>query len=402
MPLTDDDNGVPWSEQLVTTRLAPPLRSDNEYHFPEKHSDAIVRTIAHHREDFDRTVIWFSPQQHAQVRPWIAKPFQRTPETGLGGLLDRLPLEVLHHIMSDMDMHTFFKFRQVNLRLRDTADSLHQYQMVAAHGLNAFCALLRTKLARDVTLSTFYDGLCTKACSFCGEFGGFVKLMTWTRCCFTCFQESGTSLWPLAGLGKRHHLTRAEMRGLRSFKTLPGHYMLEQRLIKGRVTVTPLKEVLRVYDQDPTRPEPLEGPSLSWCLRNLKKFAFMEVAALPYLDQRTGKVERGICCAGCQFAFDQEILSYADPFGKWNTKEKPKDKIYSEDSILRHFKWCKYAQQMWETTAGGARPAEMPATVEREVWGPEYFAEFLGSFAQQPPQHLAFGAGNDAHGNAVS
>lgn len=386
MPLTDDDDGVPWREQLVTTRLAPPLRSDNEYQFPEKHAEAIVRTIAHHREDFDRAVIWFSPEQHAPVRPWIAKPFQRTPETSLGGLLERLPLEVLHHIMSEMDMDTLFKFRQVNLRLRHRADSLHKYQMAATHGLNALCALLRTKLARHITLSTFYDGLCTKACSFCGEFGAFVKLMTWTRCCFTCFQNKASPIKPLAGLGKTYHLTRAEMRGLRSFKTLSGHYMLDQRLIRNRVIVTAHTEVLRISEQDPTRPKPLlEGGSLNWSLSNLKKFAFMEVVALPYLGQRTGKVERGICCAGCQFASDREILGYADPFGKWNTNDQPKDKIYSEDSILRHFKWCKYAQQMWESTAEGARPAEMPATVEKEVWGAGFFAEFLGSYAQQPP-----------------
>jgi hypothetical protein len=53
-------------------------------------------------------------------------------------------------------------------------DSLNRYQRVVSHGLNLFCALLQTRIAIDVTLLDFYQALCTKTCTLCGESGGYI------------------------------------------------------------------------------------------------------------------------------------------------------------------------------------------------------------------------------------
>ena len=146
-------------------------RSATEYSFDEEQADAIVQTAAYHRRDFCLSVIWFSPRENFNVRPSIATPFRQTSNIGLR-FLDWLPLELLHETLFYLDMHSLFKFRQTNLRSRQTVDAIKQYQLVVSHGLNLFCALFRTQLAVDISLLDFYDALCTKACTVCGEFGG--------------------------------------------------------------------------------------------------------------------------------------------------------------------------------------------------------------------------------------
>lgn len=246
-------------------------RSVTEYRFCEEQTDAIVRATAYHRKDYGLSVIWFSPRKHVGTRLSIATPFRRTSDTGLGSL-DRLPLELLHDILLRLDMRSLFNFRQTDSRSRQTVDSLTQYQMVVSHGLNLFCALLQTRLAIDVSLSDFYCALCTKACTLCGEFGEFISLLTWTRCCSKCLQGAlETQEQTLAAVRKQFHLTKAESDQLRSFKTLPGIYSMEESVYKSRITVVSLHQAILVSGQ---RPHALAQAQPATSGRN-KKFNFM-------------------------------------------------------------------------------------------------------------------------------
>ena len=58
-------------------------------------------------------MIWHSPRKHADIRPSIATPFQRTSDTGLGSL-DQLPLELFLDILYRLDVQSLLKFRQIN------------------------------------------------------------------------------------------------------------------------------------------------------------------------------------------------------------------------------------------------------------------------------------------------
>ncbi|KAJ5807710.1 hypothetical protein N7447_011166 [Penicillium robsamsonii] len=123
------------------------------------------------------------------------------------GSLDRLPLELLFDTLYRLDMCSLFKFRQITLRSRQLVDSLNQYQRVVSYGLNLFCALLRTRRVIDISLLDFYNALCTKACNFCGEFGGFISLLIWKRC---CFRSSKTQVRTPASVRKQFHMTKAK------------------------------------------------------------------------------------------------------------------------------------------------------------------------------------------------
>lgn len=115
-------------------------------------------------------------------------------------------------------------------------DSLKEYQMVVSHGPNVLCALLRTRLAVDVSLFDFYHALCSKGCAFCGEFSGFISLLTWNRCCFKCLQGAPEiQLQTLAAVRKQFHLSKAELGRLRLCKPLPGVYSMNESVHKSHI-----------------------------------------------------------------------------------------------------------------------------------------------------------------------
>ncbi|KAK4131537.1 hypothetical protein BT67DRAFT_152110 [Trichocladium antarcticum] len=334
-------------------------RSVTEYRFRQDETDAIVRAAAYHRKDFCHSVIWFSSREHVGIRSSIATPFPRTPDTGLGPL-GRLPLELLHDVLLRLDIRSLFSFRQANLNSRQTVDSLHQYQMVVAHGLNLLCALLRTRLAIGISLLDFYHALCTKACALCGEFGGFVSLLTWNRCCFACLQgASETQVQTLAGIRKQFRLTKAESGQLKWFKTLPGIYSMEESVYKSRIAVVSTQQAKLVSGQQPHAAAAQAQPASSG--RN-PKFNFMGSCALPYYDRRTGRVEYGMSCAGCQLALEKYIIGARGE--KWAFEAR--DKVYAQDSFLEHFRWCEQAQILWRSSGEGKnQPTELPEGAQR-------------------------------------
>ncbi|KAK2051999.1 hypothetical protein LY76DRAFT_359444 [Colletotrichum caudatum] len=333
-------------------------RSIAEYHLREDQGDAIVRAAAYHRKDYCQSAIWFSPREHVGIRSSIATPFERTSDMGLGSL-DRLPLELRHDTLLHLDIRSLFNLRQTNLRSRATVDSLKQYQMVATHGLNLLCALLRTKLATGVSLCEFYDVLCTKTCTLCGKFGGFVSLLTWNRCCFVCLQRAPeTQVRTLAAVRKQLNLAKAQSNQLTSFKTLPGIYSMKESVHKSRITVVSLHDAISV-----SRPQPHALPQADSVSSELyQKYNFMGSCALPYYDRRTGRVEHGISCAGCQLALEKDIIGSRGE--KWAFEVR--DMVYAQDDFLEHFRWCEQAQLLWESSdEGNKRPNELPEAARR-------------------------------------
>ncbi|RAK97688.1 F-box protein [Aspergillus ibericus CBS 121593] len=329
----------------MATIMPRAYRSATEYRFDEEQTDAIIRTTAYHRRDFNHCAIWFSGRERIDFCWSIGTSFQRTAKVGPGHL-DRLPLELLCEILPRLDMYSLFKLRQVNLRLRQAVDSLKQYQRVITHALNILGALLRTRLAVNVSLFDFDNALCTKTCLYCGEFGGFMLLPTWKRCCIECLQRSlNTQLRSRVSVQKRVPLTKLELTQMRSFESLSGLRTMLETAPKSHITSVPARSISSAY---PMQPNALAQAQLT-------RFGLIQMhnatgsCALPYYDKETGEVERGISCVGCQRAIEREL------FGTRGTRQgyDARDKVYARDGFLDHFRWCKQAQLLWKSSGEG-------------------------------------------------
>lgn len=333
-------------------------RSSTEYCFDQEHANAIVQSAAYHRKDYCLSMIWFSPREHADVRQSTLTSFRCTSNVELGSL-DSIPLELLYEMLSFLDMYSLFKFRQMNRRSRQLVDSLRQYQIVVSHGLNLLCALLRTRLAVNISLLDFYNALCTKACTICGEFGGFISILLWRRCCFKCVNEApDIQLQSRTAVRKQLHLTKLELDNLTSLKTLPGVYTMEEIRYKSRRMIVSVHQAILAYRRQTGSFAQAQRASLE----QNRKFNFMGSCALPYYDQLTGKVEHGMSCAGCQLALEKNIIGTRGE--EWAFEAR--DKVYARDGFLEHFRWCEQAQLLWRSSdEGNNLPPMLPEAARR-------------------------------------
>lgn len=342
-------NGCLYASRISFRYRIPFRRRTNRCH---------CSIAAYHRRDFPLSAIWFSPREHSDISLSIATPFERTSNVGLGSL-DRLPQEVLRDTLCRLDMRSLFNFRQINLRSRQTVDSFKKYQLIVSHGLNLLCALLRSRLAADFSLLDFYDALCIKACRFCGEFGGFISLLTWERSCFECLKEAPeTQVLSLTTARRIFGLTKLETNQLRSFKSLPGIYTMRQRVLKSRIAIASIHEASLINNWEFYLP----GQAYAAISRRDKKLNFMGSCALPYYDDITGYVDYGMSCAGCQLGLEKDIIE--------NKAEKrafeARDEVYSRDGFLEHFRWCEQAQLLYKSSCEGIKtPTELPEAARR-------------------------------------
>ncbi|KAL4797020.1 hypothetical protein BDV19DRAFT_62981 [Aspergillus venezuelensis] len=165
-----------------------------------------------------------------------------------------------------------------------------------------------------------------------------MSLTAWKRCCFECLHVSAeTQVRTLHSVSKQLRLSKTESRKLRSFKSLPGTYSWERSSQKTRLTLASFHQASSICERetDTSRLANL------LCLDRKRKLNSMGSCALPYYDMKTGSVEGGISCAGCLFAFENEIIPWT---AKWAIDAR--DKVYARDGFLEHFRWCEQAQHL--------------------------------------------------------
>lgn len=159
------------------------------------------------------------------------------PSCGLGRL-DVLPLEILNVILSKLDLQSLTDIRRINQRAMVLVNSFPHYQAVVDHAPAALRGMLSIGAARSNTCQDLYEKSCTAKCDICGDFGGYLYLITCKRVCFMCLSEN-TSYLPLLkydvirkfGLGSR------ELMKIPQIRSKPGCYTLSLKNCNNSLTL---------------------------------------------------------------------------------------------------------------------------------------------------------------------
>ena len=326
----------------------------NEYLFPPEQKDAILRVTTNPRLKYELDVITFPPSKHDDVRQSISTPFKKVSSIGIG-VLDQLPTELIYLVLLSLDLLSIFKLRQVNHRARTLVDSLYEYGVVARHSLDAFCALLQTKVASVVPLNELYAELCTRECCCCGEFGSLIFLPNWSRCCYKCLGSCRQfEMQTMSSVRKQYKLNRAASRRLVALKTLPGMYGLSEKPWKARNVLVQTKQAEKLHRQY----------SLSHCEIQKRefwttydeKYRCMAACEFPHYDSKAKEVDEPVWCAGCQVAFERGISPEAlhgDISDELNELFSRCKTMHFRPEFLEHFKRCEQAQLLWRTSDEG-------------------------------------------------
>ncbi|KAI0506230.1 hypothetical protein F5B22DRAFT_471880 [Xylaria bambusicola] len=154
----------------------------------------------------------------------------QTPPTTNIGLLSVLPLEILHEVISQLDILSLSHFRRLNRQAFELIGSHPAYRVIAKYARNALCGILAVKTGKWITCDTLYQILCTSKCEQCGDFGGYLYLITCRRVCFLCFTSNRAYLpMRLDHASWKFGLHHRVIKDLPCVKIVYGRYSPDQR-----------------------------------------------------------------------------------------------------------------------------------------------------------------------------
>lgn len=243
------------------------------------------------------------------------------------GVFEQFPRELFCMIFNLLDLQSVTNLRRVNKQARLLVDSIPEYKTTIECSPTSIQASLSIGSARWFSCRDLYEKLVTAECDICGDFGGYLYLVTCRRVCYRCFTEN-TSYQPLLekvvlqrfGLHPRHLDALPSMQSLRgTYSTHPN-----QRYTSAS---------LRLFDYDSARQagisvhgsaDAMEKYASNLEFNRLEKFRprsirrrqplrdepydhvhnpnrFMGIIRAPFLKRSSGTIfqEWGFNCFGC-------------------------------------------------------------------------------------------------------
>lgn len=246
-----------------------------------------------------------------------------------------------------MDIASLLEFRRVNLRAREMIGALRQYRAITDHALGALCATLKTGLALWVTALDLFATLCTPNCSLCGNVGGFICLLSCTRCCYKCLQDKNELTVVYLSRAKKAGLSASMRISIRVMYTISGKYgeVGMKITIKRRRYLVAEQHVIEAFERARVggNKQQLNIKALSSGEEYID-LRYKAVMVLPYLDLARVKVRNGIYCHGYETWCGRRINM---------THFASNVHLYLREGFLEHFRWCPRAQKLWTDSHKG-------------------------------------------------
>jgi hypothetical protein len=153
------------------------------------------------------------------------KHYSRRPPTADLGALGVIPLEILQNILPTLDVQSLMAFRRVNRMAMEVVESTPQYKAVAKHAPSALRGIICVEAGKNMSLETIHEKLCTAECEECGDFGGYLYILTCKRVCFLCLSQNIRFLPLLRSQAiRKFGLKRHMLRSLPCMTSIPGTY----------------------------------------------------------------------------------------------------------------------------------------------------------------------------------
>lgn len=322
--------------------------------------DHILSTYSRHPTEIDKLVIYSSPSDMQPVLSSLQTAFNSDPLADLG-TLSRLAVELVAMILQEMDVHSFFRFRQVNRRARQLSHFVQEYQAISKHALEAVRALLRTKLAAQLTVMELFSELLTDKCNTCANFGELLLLFTAKRCCLQCLRYRPSFRVLTARTVRRIADISQEQLNQHCLRlrTVPGSYDSIFREPRRR----PGSLFLATQTSHALLHAGLINENTSWELNNYgatRSFRRMAATAFPHYDTQSSTIDRGVWCVPCSEVFDDMLSSGSQEFLEYDSELEELVRmsldncmeVFSDEGFLSHFEECEIAQDFREMDRG--------------------------------------------------
>lgn len=321
-------------------------------------------------------------EQYGTVTPSRVVQFRSKRRKASLGDLQRLPTEVINEIFMFLDLDALRIVLQINSTYFCLATNLPAYKLLRQYASQVLQIMHMTQTAGYFSLYQVFGEFCQPYCRTCGNFGAYIFLLNFTRCCLYCLTFSKDyALVPLFDVAVQHCLSMKCAEELVSIYTLPGTYRKEvrrrQRLVrlqdvlnlaidvhgsieKSRKASSTYLEGLRGWyndsvadwrkqnvnlssnpsrnkearEKDYAKPRmPRELKVKPFTTEDPVKFDFMGSAMFPFWDTQKRVIETGIYCYACVYV----------PGSFYPSKEesrKATHRAYRIEELPQHFLGC--------------------------------------------------------------
>jgi len=247
------------------------------------------------------------------------------------GVLDKLPLELLCNTLLKTDIRSLTDFRRANQRAMGVVNPIPEYQLILRNCPALFRGLLSTGLGSNFSCEDLLRTLHDYECATCGDFAGFVYIITCKRVCFLCFSER-PEYFPLqlTEAERKFCVRRGFFSSLPMLRSIPGLYSPNGNTSRIRYTLVDptlahslsvkyhgsaqimeqsvadaAQRSLEAYSQ---RLKVQSGKTVSRRAPNMNSREgrildprrFMAIVRVPWIKRLTNTVEWGFHCTGCK------------------------------------------------------------------------------------------------------
>ena len=323
--------------------------------------DEILSLLSYRRPEIEHQVI------SASAAPPDEAPldFKNLRRESLGQL-GTLPLELLQEVTRYCTLHALISLGFVNRFATLLVSSSHPYTLIAAHTPKLLATLLQTDTAFYYTAAQVWDVVCSPMCCVCGSYGQYLYMPECVRCCERCLRRS-PRFWPITPytMEKAYGMSEPMLRraGVPIIKSLPGeritenkvsvdwrvsfHYMSERAAWEEAVRWHGREDVLMRYVNRRPLAKQLHETRLygiDWYINEEEhESRYRATTNLPYFDQATKTIERGICCKGCKETVRRLYNSNVHSI-YWSDSDREAVKMsgraYTRKSFLEHIRKC--------------------------------------------------------------
>ncbi len=112
------------------------------------------------------------------------------PRPSSPDLLSCLPLEIQHEIFLLMDLDALASLRLTSYQFKSTIDEFPPYFRTQQHAPILYRLLRDSATISYHALGTIHHTLISPTCSFCGDFGPYLFVLTFQRCCANCLERN--------------------------------------------------------------------------------------------------------------------------------------------------------------------------------------------------------------------
>ncbi|KAI0971217.1 F-box domain-containing protein [Xylaria arbuscula] len=252
------------------------------------------------------------------------------------GILDRLPVELLHEVLRNLDFQSTIRFSRVSVQGKNILCSLPAYRDVIKHAPHTLAALGQTKLLHLHSASELHIALRNERCATCPEYGVYLFLLTCERCCWQCLRAKPTRrVVSLTTAAKTFALSPKMVQQLPVMFSIPGTYGVACKSTQKSyklVSVSAAKELVMsihgssgnalqaISHKKSIRQTLYEARYLqaifldSACLDSLMILdqgndgvdRYFGMASIPFPSLTTPDVvEHGLWCKGCEWTYKQ-------------------------------------------------------------------------------------------------